>query len=280
MADDSIAALTASRYGTTAQADDGPPAPDDTITALLRRRSLRRYTDAPVPDDLVETLLACAQSAPTKSNLQQYSIIVVKDPAQRARLAPLCRRTAQIESAPLLLAFCADVRRGRRICDMRGHAHANDNLDTLLNAAADASLALGFFVVAAEAAGLRCAPLSSLRDEIAGVADVLGLPDGVFPVAGLMAGWPAAEGYVNQRLPQSVVVHTDRYDDSGLEAQIDDYDRRRHAIFPQPTDRQRHPDRFGFADPYYWSEGVARQLAVPERDRFREFLLSRGFALD
>lgn len=276
---DTLAALIAARYGETAGDDDGAPAPNGTIAGLLARRSLRQYTDRPVPDDLLRTLLACAQSAPTKSNLQQYSIVVVRDPAQRARLAPLCARTSQVESAPLLLVFCADARRGRRICEMRGHAHANDNMDTLLNAAVDAALALGFFAVAAESAGLGCAPLSSLRDEIAGVAEVLGLPDGVFPVAGLMAGWPAAAGYVNQRLPQSVVVHTDRYDESGLGAAIDDYDRRRHAIYPQPPERQRHPDRFGVADPYYWSEGVARQLALPERAAFRDFLLGHGFAL-
>jgi nitroreductase/FMN reductase [NAD(P)H] len=274
-----LAGMIAKRYGETA-GPDGPPPPNGTVAGLLERRSLRAYTDAPVPDELLRTLLACAQSAPTKSNLQQYSIVAVKDPAQRARLAPLCKRTSQIESAPLLLVFCADARRGRRICEMRGHPHANDNMDTLLNAAVDAALALGFFVVAAEAAGLRCAPLSSLRDEIEGVADVLGLPDGVFPVAGLMAGWPAAEGYVNQRLPQSVVVHTDRYDDSALEAEIDAYDRRRHAIFPQPPERQRHPDRFGHADPYYWSEGAARQFALPERAQLRDFLLRHGFALE
>lgn len=112
------------------------------------------------------------------------------------------------------------------------------------------------------------------------MAEVLALPEGVFPVAGLMAGWPAAGGYVNQRLPQSVVVHTDRYDDAALEAGIDAYDRRRHAIHAVPPERQRHPDRFGHADPYYWSEGVARQLALPERARFRDFLLGHGFALE
>ncbi len=275
-----MAALVAARYGGTADSDDGTPAPNDTIAGLLNRRSLRQYTNEPVSDDLLAGLLACAQSAPTKSNLQQYAIVVVKDPAQRARLAPLCKRTVEIESAPLLVVFCADVRRGRRICDMRGHPHDNDNMDTFLNATVDAALALGFFVAAAEAAGLGCAPLSSLRDEMAGVARVLELPAGVFPVSGLMAGRPAAAGYVNQRLPQSVVVHTDRYDDGGLEAGIDSYDRLRHAIFAQPADRQRHPDRFGIADPYYWSEGVARQLALPERAGFRDFLLSHGFALD
>jgi hypothetical protein len=127
--------------------------------------------------------------------------------------------------------------------------------------------------------GLGCAPLSSLRDDIAGVAGVLGLPDGVFPIAGLMAGWPADKGYINQRLPASVVVHHDAYDDSGLEAGIAEYDARRHAIFPVPPEKQRHTDTYGVADDYGWSEGATRQLSLPERAGLRDFLASHGFDL-
>lgn len=108
-----LEALIAARYGEAAE-DGATPPPDDAVAGLLGRRSIRAYTDEPVPESLLRALLACAQSAPTKSNLQQYSIVVVGDPAQRARLAPLCRRTAQIETAPLLLVFCADARRRRR----------------------------------------------------------------------------------------------------------------------------------------------------------------------
>ena len=260
------------RFGGDAQAEPG-------IHGLLNRRSIRRYRDEPVPDALLDVLLACAQSAPTKSNLQQYSIVVIEDRTVREALAPLCRRTKGIEDVPVLVAFCADMRRGQRICAMRGHPHANNNLDTFHNAVVDAALVMGFFVAAAEAAGLGCAPLSSMRDEVAGVSKVLSLPPGVFAIAGVMCGWPAAEGYINQRLPQSVVVHRDRYDDSTLPDRIDEYDRARHAIFPQPPDRQRNPDKYGHADPYFWSEGVARQLAEPERADFAAFLRTHGFDL-
>lgn len=266
------------RYGRDAGID-GEPDAAGVIPHLLSRRSIRLYKDEPVPDALIDALIACAQSAPTKSNLQQYSIIVVSDPAVRKALAPWCPRTRILETVPALLVFCADMRRNQRIGSFRRKKHVNNNLDTFLNATVDASLAMGFFVVAAEAAGLGCAPLSSLRDHMYGVADVLGLPDGVFPVAGVMCGWPSAEGYVNQRLPQSVVVHRDRYDDSGLEGEIDAYDRTRHAIFPIPDERQSKQDLYGIAEFYGWSEHISRQLSVPERPEFRAFLKSHGFDL-
>ena len=266
------------RYGRDAGID-GAADGAGVLAHLLSRKSIRAYKDDPVPDALLKVLIACAQSAPTKSNLQQYSILVVEDPAVRKTLDSWCPRTKELDTVPALLVFCADMRRNQRIGDFRGKPHVNNNMDSFLNATVDASLAMGFFIAAAEAAGLGCAALSSLRDHMYGVADVLGLPDGVFPVAGVMCGWPEAEGYVNQRLPQSVVVHRDRYDDSDLEAGIDGYDRTRHAIFPVPDSQQSKQDLFGIADFYGWSEHISRQLAVPERPEFRAFLKEHGFDL-
>ncbi len=257
----------------------GGIATTETIEGVLSRRSLRRYDDRAVPDALLDVLLACAQSAPTKSNLQQYSIVVVSDAAVRASLQPLCPATDWLETCPVFLVFCADMRRNRRIAGFRGYDHANNNMDTLLNGIVDAAVAMQCFISAAESTGLGCAPISEVRNRIAEVSDVLGLPDGVFPIAGLTVGWPARPGYVNQRLPTSVVIHRDRYDDTSLEAEIADYDQRRHDIFPIPPASQRHADKYGVAEICTWSENVARQLSVPERAGFREFLVSRGFDL-
>lgn len=273
-----IRELVTARYGRDIGIGDDSGA-EGAIRGLLSRRSIRAYRDEPVPDALIDVLLACAQSAPTKSNLQQYSILVVKDATVRKRLAPWVPRTAILEGVPGLVVFLADMRRNQRIGEMRGKPHENNNLDTFLNATVDAALAMGFFTVAAEGAGLGTACLSSLRDHMHGVARVLELPDGVFPIAGLMFGWPSADGYVNQRLPQSVVVHRDRYDDTGLEEEIDEYDRTRDAIFPVPAERQRQRALYGEAEFYGWSEAVARQLSVPERAEFKAFLRRHGFDL-
>ncbi|MBK19333.1 MAG: NADPH-dependent oxidoreductase [Rhodospirillaceae bacterium] len=271
--------LLTERYGKDTGIGDDSEA-DTAIEALLTRRSIRAYKDEEVPDDLIEVLIACAQSAPSKSNLQQYSIIVVKDQDIRDRLAPWCPRTPGLESKPLLLVFCADMRRNQRVGGFRDRPHVNNNMDTFLNATVDAALAMGYFVTGAEAAGLGTAPLSSLRDNIGEVSEILEIPDGVFPIAGVMAGWPEAPGYVNQRLPQSIVVHRDRYDDSNLEAEIDGYDQTRHNIFPIPDERQTRTDLWGVAEFYGWSEHISRQLGKPERPEFKAFLKSHGFDLD
>src|SRR5207248_966330 len=79
------------------------------------------------------------------------------------------------------------------------------------------------FILAAETAGLGCCPISAVRNNPDAVAALLHLPDKVFPVAGLCAGYPAAAGYLSMRLPLAVALHTDRYDDTYLGAGVDDY---------------------------------------------------------
>jgi len=275
-----FATLYRARFGLDAPEFEGIPADLSAIAPLLSRRSVRRFRAEPVGDGLLAALLACAQSAPTKSNLQQYSIVVLKDQGRRARLLELVPQTAWAKKAPLLLVFLGDVRRGRRIAGQRGYEHRNDNVDTFMNAAVDAALAMQCFISAAEAMGLGCCPLSVVRNDLDGLQALLDLPPGVFPIAGLAAGWPETEPPVSMRLPPEIVIHEDRYDDSRLEAAIDAYDDRVFAKAPIPPEKQRHVDRYGVAERGVWSENVARQLSVPERPGFRDWLRRQALNLD
>ena len=249
------------------------------LAAVLERATQRRFRTDPVAEGLLKTLLACAQSAPSKSDLQQYSIVMVRDAEKRRDIAELCRAGRQMDEAPELLVFCADIRRGQRIAELRGHPHANNNMDTFLNAVVDAALAMQAFIQSAESVGLGCCPISALRNPIAQVSELLALPPGVFPIAGLCLGWPVEPAAISMRLPPSVVVHWDHYDDDKLADEIDAYDRRRHERRPIPPGKQRDVERLGEAAFYGWSENAARQLSQPERAGFRDFLKGHGFDL-
>ena len=266
------------RYGDETGRDVSPETPV-TVTELLLRRCIRRYTEAPIPDELLDTLLACAQSAPTKSNLQQYSIIVTTDHDLRMKLADLNPDTGHMAYCPVFLTFCADMRRAKRLTKKHGYAFANNNMDTFLNATIDAALAMQCFITAAEAAGLGCAPISQVRNRMQDFCDALDIPEGVFPIAGLTLGWPDWEGRMNARLPMEAVIHREKYDDSDLESLVDAYDARRLESNPIAPDGQRHADKYGVSENCTWSENVARQLSVAERPGFKDFLLSNGFEL-
>ncbi|HKI97509.1 MAG TPA: nitroreductase family protein [bacterium] len=251
----------------------------EALLRMLGRSTCRAYRAEPVPEPLLRTLLACAQSAPSKSDLQQYSIVVVEDAAARREIASWLPSMPWVAEAPVFLLFCADMRRDQRVCALRERPHANNNLDTVLNATVDAALALGTFIAAAEAAGLGCCPISYVRNHLPELTAMLGLPPGVFPIAGLCVGWPAARAQVSMRLPPAVAVHRDRYDDGQLPAELAAYDERRCASQPIPPAKQKNADVYGTTDRGTWTDQVSRQLSRPERPGFRAFLLRHGFEL-
>jgi nitroreductase/FMN reductase [NAD(P)H] len=81
------------------------------------------------------------------------------------------------------------------------------------------------------------------------------------------------------RLPAAVTVHTDRYDDRDLPAQLEAYDQRREARHATPRESQRYVERYGHTEPYGWSEDKGRQYSVPERHNFGPFIRRHGFEL-
>jgi FMN reductase [NAD(P)H] len=267
--------LLRARFGIDLPGVDVPPE----IAPLLDRRVTRRYTDQAVPDSMLDALLAAAQSAPTKSDLQQYSVVVMRDPARIKQIADWIGTMDWIATAPVFLVWCGDMRRNQRLCEQHGMPHANNNLDTFLNTAVDCALAMGQFIAAAEAIGLGTCPISYVRSHIERVTPLLSLPPGVYPVSGLTVGWPVFRRPVSMRLPPSVVVHRERYDDTDNEPKIRSYDQRRHAREPIAAGSLKNNDVYQPRESVHWTENVARQLSVPERFGFAAYLKTRGFDL-
>src|SRR6185436_13615879 len=256
-----ITTALSERFGAAPSVDAGMPGLEE-LARMAEHRSHRKYSARPVAPEMLRLLLACALSAPSKSDLQQADVVHVADRPKIKAIADAIPDMPWIANAPVFLVFCGNNRRIRQIGEWRGKPFANDHLDHFMNAAVDAGLVMMSFIRAAEAVGLGTCPISAVRNRSEEVSRMLGLPDQVFPVAGLCVGYPAEEGRITPRLSLEVTVHTDRYDENGVKEKIEAYDRRRHALLPYR--RQRNPERFGKADFYGWSEDKARQYAVPE----------------
>jgi nitroreductase len=250
----------------------------EVLAGMANRRVIRRYLDKPVEPALLETLCAVALSAPSKSDLQQADIVIVSDRGQREKLEALLPENPWVRAAGALLVFCGNNRRHRLLFEWRGRPFVNDYLDPFFNAAVDTGIVLATFVTAADRVGLGTCPISAIRNHAAQVSDILGLPQHVFPVAGLGVGWPSFEGVMSPRLGLDVSVHHDRYDEGGLKEKIAAYDRRRNETQPYKT--QRYVEKFGNDPAYGWSEDKARQYSVPERADFGSFVRAKGFKLD
>jgi len=247
---------------------------------ILSRGSIRKFSKKNISEELLSLLLMAAQSAPSKSNLQQYSILIIKNDIIRNKIGSIIGKTKWALEAPLFFLFLADIRRNIKITNDRGYSHKNNNLDTFMNSVIDAALSMQSMITASESIGLGVCPISMIRNIIDEVKNICELPKGVFPIAGLAMGWPTEKPRVSYRLPQEIVIHHDIYDDKNLIDKIEEYDERVYRVAPILADQQRHVDRYGVSEKGTWSENISRQLSIPERANFKDWLKANGFNLE
>lgn len=272
-----IARALKERFGENFAVDASLPGLDE-LARIAAHRVHRRYLPREVEPDLLRLLCACALSAPSKSDLQQADILIVRDPAKRRKIESWLTEMPWIAEAPVFLVFLSSGARLPALFELRGRPFPNDHLDQFHNAVSDASIVLATFMRAAEAVGLGCCPISVIRDHAAAVSELLELPARVIPLAGMTLGWPAEEGRITPRLDLSLTLHEDTYDGRDLAPRLAASDRRRATTLPYR--RQRDPARWGEVPFYGWSEDKARQYADPQRPDFGKFVRAKGFGLE
>ena len=272
--------LIADRYAEEIDLDFSKIQKTATLKSILSRRSIRKFLNKPISKELLTLLLAASQSAPSKSNLQQYSILVIQDQNIKNEISDLIGNTKWALTAPIFLLYLADIRRNIKITNDRGYDHKNNNVDTFMNSVIDAALAMQSTICASESLGLGVCPISMIRNIIEEVKVICKLPKGVFPIAGLALGWPDQKSNVSIRLSQDIVIHFDKYDEKDLIQKINKYDEIVFKKDPIPENKQRHVDLYGVAKKGTWSENISRQLSVPERSNFKNWLKENGFNLE
>ncbi|WP_312096692.1 NADPH-dependent oxidoreductase [Niallia sp.] len=262
---------------------------NETMEVLTAHESVRAFQSKDIPANMLQAITVAARSAPTSSNLQAYSIIVVKEEQRKARLASLSGNQSFIKDAPVFLVFCADIYRLKHVTESQGYTFLSNTLEMFLLSSMDATLALQNALVAAESLGLGCVPVGSIRNNPKAVAEELGLPAGVFAVSGLSIGYEK-EGMrrgVKPRLPEQVTVHKEKYITENLDSLLDKYDKT--MISRKTYDGRRvslagEPEKHGVD--YGWREHTARRCTKPEtiaasaslRENLKNILEKRGFS--
>ncbi|MDR6636127.1 nitroreductase [Phyllobacterium sp. 1468] len=162
----------------------------------------------------MELAISAAQSAPTSSNLQAWSVLAVEAKDRKARINAVAGNQKQIDQAPLLLVWLADLSRLRGISNAQGSpGEGLDYLESFLLGVIDAALAAQNAVTAFESLGLGTCYIGALRNNPEAIAKELALPKEVFPVFGLTVGYPdpGIKTDVKPRLPRSTVFHREQY---------------------------------------------------------------------
>ena len=175
------------------------------------RRTIRNYTNVPIPDELLIELLEAASHAPTTGNMQLYSVVVTRDEESKRALSPSHFNQPSVMGCNVLLTFCADFNRFVKWCELRNAAPGYDNFQSFITALLDVTIFAQQFCMLAEMAGLGCCYLGTTTYNAPQIAEHLQLPDRVVPVITLTVGYPADESKISDRLPVSAIVHNERY---------------------------------------------------------------------
>jgi FMN reductase (NADPH) len=250
-----------------------------TLRLIHSHGSVRRYKPDPLPVEMIETIVATGQRASTSSNFQNYSVIAVTNAEKRSRLATLCGNQAFITQAPLFLAWCADLARLDRVCELQGYTQVVSYVENFLVAAVDAAIAAQNAALAAQSFGLGICYIGSIRNNPREVIDLLGLPRLVFPITGMTIGYPIRTPGIRPRLPLSAILHWERYNPD-QDAMLNQYDAEMAGTGIYHNRQVSVPGKDVEMEDYGWLEHSARQSSMPTRTALRSLIEEQGFLLE
>lgn len=200
----------------------------DVKEALLTRTSVRRYEREAIPAETMEFIYKAVENTPTSYNGQQFSVIDIDDQQLKEQLYELTGQK-QLKTCNRLLIFLSDYNKISLLAAKKGLEVPpfTDTMDGVTIGIIDASLAMMSAVVAAQAAGLGSNCIGYLRTvDPRKVAELLGLPKGVFVVCGLALGVPREHPDLKPKQPTSLVFHRNRYreDNDRMTEELEKYD--------------------------------------------------------
>jgi len=252
---------------------------NNTVVDLIHKHaSVRHYKPDPVPAAWIEAIVSAGQGASTSSNLQLYSVIAVTEEAKRDQLADLCGKQPHICEAPVFLAWCADLARLGRVCQLRGYTQVTEYVENFLVAASDTTIAAQNAALAAESLGLGICYIGSIRNHARAIIDLLALPKLVFPITGMTVGWPAKEPHHHPRLPLKAVLHWEEYNPD-QDRTLFEYDQTMLATGIYKSRQVAVPGKADQMEDYSWQEHSARRVSRAERTDLRRVLEDQGFGL-
>lgn len=177
-----------------------------------RRKTVRNYAKKHIPEDLIDNILEKAMRAPTCGNMQLYSVIVTREPANIERLAKEHFNQPAATGADVILTICADFNRFTKWCEASNAKPGYDNFHSFMMALTDAVIYTQQIVTIAELEGLGTCYLGTVNYNAKQISELLELPDLVVPVASISLGYPANENEEQcERLPLEAIRHNETY---------------------------------------------------------------------
>ena len=172
----------------------------DTIHAIKTRISTRQYTDQPISDEALHTILEAGMSGPSAVNARPWSFIVVRDKEMLSKMADCNGRAAEpLRGAALGILICGDLERAFK--------PAPDYW------VVDGSIAAQNMILAAHAMGIGSVWLGTWPQEnkVQAQKELFGLPEHIVPHSIIAFGYPAQESTKEKLLYEEDRVHFEKW---------------------------------------------------------------------
>lgn len=256
---------------------------NEVIRTIRNHASIRQFEDRDVSDELIHEIALAGQQAAFTG--QMYTCIYTRDAEKRQRLSklfgPLPAR------GPVFMLYCVDYRKLEKFIASKGRENKANDLMMLFLGVQDVAYFAQNMVLAAESLGLGAVMLGAAPNLSEELSDIFALPDRVFPVVGLVLGWPAERPAPRPRIPTKFVLAKDQYHDlseedvaeamSVMDAGMirEGYYAKLSAKIPLP-DGEAGEDAVDY-DKYGWSEHMSRKYARrPGSSKLYEDMRKKG----
>ncbi len=236
------------------------------INLLKNHRSIRKFKPDPVSNEKVYAIIESAGWASTSNFIQAYTVIRVKNKENRKQIAELAGPQSWVETSPLFLVFCADLKRSQGACIYENKEMVSGFTEQFIIATVDVSLAAQNAMIAAESLGLGGVFIGGIRNDPERICKLLKIPDHVYPVFGLCLGYPDEKQEQKPRLPVNVVLKEDYY-------QEDKTDLKKY----NKICRDCYQNRSSSSREDTWTSQISVMMSKPARPHMKAFLEKRGF---
>lgn len=250
---------------------------------INNRRSIRKYLDKPVSDEILAQILEAGFRAPFAAQLCSVIYTHSREKMKEAGIGVY-------PTAPVHLIFFIDFVRMEKIMKKRGHEYGSDDMFTIWLGMQDVVLVIENLTLAAESLGLGSVLYGMVPARADKIAKTFNVPKRVFPVVGMSLGYPdpTEETEIRPRFPLEMSAFKDEYrdhTDEDIEICMKKMDEGFIAQGYYMKSRIKVPlgdkeDTIGF-DKYSWSEHISRKFRNPDRrgDSLLEILRRHGFDL-
>lgn len=243
---------------------------NEVIETILGHRSIRKFKDKPLSEEMVTTLVKCAQSASTSSYQQVCTIIGIEDREKKEKLAELAGNQSYVANNSYFFVFCMDYNRHMIAAEMKEAEiiETIESTEAFIVGTVDAALAAQNLSVAAESLGLGIVYIGGIRNRLEEVSDLLGCPEHVLPLFGVAVGYPEANPGKKPRLPLPAVFHKNNYQSKEETKQLlTQYEKETAEYYNERTGGKRTEG---------WVTQITASMTSPKRTYMNNFVQSKG----